>query len=31
MSVIVETKHNGLPIKRLYIKGASEILVKCLS
>ena len=27
MSVIVETKHNGLPVKRLYIKGASEIIV----
>ncbi|CAD8132398.1 unnamed protein product [Paramecium pentaurelia] len=31
MSVIVETKHNGLPVKRLYIKGASEIIVQSLT
>ncbi|CAK60404.1 unnamed protein product (macronuclear) [Paramecium tetraurelia] len=31
MSVIVDTKHNGLPVKRLYIKGASEIIVQSLT
>lgn len=31
MSVLIETKNNGLPIKRLYIKGASEIIVNCIS
>ena len=31
MSVIVNTLKNGIPVKRLYIKGASEIIVKCLT
>ena len=31
MSVLIETKNNGLPIKRLYVKGASEIIVGCIS
>ncbi|CAD8172417.1 unnamed protein product [Paramecium octaurelia] len=31
MSVIVTTQKNGSPVNRLYIKGASEIIIKCLS
>lgn len=30
MSVIVETVENGIPRKRLYVKGASEIVVESI-